>query len=347
MSRLQPYVMPFQLVLFVFISIFALTQPAWAVTRLQNRSLFVYDPRPGVVTKYTVSFKYNTLTTIGSIDMLACDNPIPTEPCVAPPGLDLSGANLISQTGEVGYSISVQTPNHLVLSRTPSVVTPVQSSYTFDNVANPSNAGTFYIRLSDYASTDASGPLVDLGSLASSLSGAISIETQVPPILVFCVGQQVAEDCSAITGGNYTDMGELSPDVTLTANSQMAVGTNASGGFVITANGTTMQAGSAVIPALNAPTLSAPGNAQFGINLRANTEPGVGNDPDGPFTNAQPTPDYDVPNQFVFRDGDTVASAPNVSLVRRFTVSYIVNSPPNLRAGVYTTTITYICSGRF
>lgn len=339
--------MPFQLVLFVFISIFAVTQTAWAVTRLQNRSLFVYDPRPGVVTKYTVSFKYNTLTSIGSIDMLACDNPIPTEPCVAPPGLDLSGANLIDQTGETGYNISVQTPNHLILSRTPSVVGPIQSSYTFDNVQSPTNAGTFYIRLNDYASTDASGPFVDLGSIASSLSDAVVIETQVPPMLIFCLAQQVSDDCKTATGGNYQDMGTLSPDTTLTASSQMAVGTNASGGYVITANGTTMLAGNEVIPALDTPTLSAPGNDQFGINLRANTEPGVGSDPDGASINAIAAPDYDIPNQFLFRDGDIVASAPNVSLIRRFTVSYIVNSSPGIKPGVYTTTITYICSGRF
>jgi hypothetical protein len=33
--------------------------------------------------------------------------------------------------------------------------------------------------------------------------------------------------------------------------------------------------------------------------------------------------------------------------MKKFTVSYVVNSSDNLKAGVYTTTITYIASGRF
>jgi hypothetical protein len=108
-----------------------------------------------------------------------------------------------------------------------------------------------------------------------------------------------------------------------------------------------MEAGTHVISPLATSTVSAPGNSQFGINLVANNSPGIGSDPDGNSTNAIVAPGYDVHNQFEFNDGDAVAIAPNVSLIRRFTVSYIVNVPPDLRAGVYTTTITYICSGRF
>ena len=139
----------------------------------------------------------------------------------------------------------------------------------------------------------------------------------------------------------------MSPDVTLTAQSQMGVGTNASGGFAITVNGTPPAAGTRVINAPIAPTSSIQGTNQFGINLVANNSPSVGHDPEGPFANAFPSPGYDQPNEYKFVDGDTVAYSTNVSLVKKFTVSYILNSAPDLHAGIYSTTITFIASGRF
>jgi hypothetical protein len=95
------------------------------------------------------------------------------------------------------------------------------------------------------------------------------------------------------------------------------------------------------------PTESKPGTDQFGINLVANDAPLVGKDPEGEWANAQPTTDYGQINKYKYAQGDVIASSPNVSLMKKFTVSYIVNSNPNLRAGVYTTTINYIASGRF
>lgn len=336
-----------QTVLLLLCSFVIFTSQASAVIRFTNRSLFVYDVTPGATTKYKVSFTYTTQTTIGSVDMLFCMDPIPTDPCDPPAGLDVSGATLSDQSGETGYNVSAQSSNHIVLSRTPQAVGNIPSVYEFSGVVNPSDTShSFSIRLSDYASNDASGTLVDLGSVVSELTNGVTFETQVPPILVFCLGGHVSLNCTS-GSGYYTDMGTLSPNDTLTAVSQMAAGTNASGGYVITANGTTMEAGTHVINALDSPTVSAPGNSQFGINLAANSAPNIGADPDGDSTNAVVSSNYSVPNEFMFKDGDIVASAPNVSLFRRFTVSYIVNSPPDLRAGVYTTTITYICSGRF
>jgi hypothetical protein len=352
-----------QTVLLLLCGIVIFTSQASAVIRFNNRSLFISDPTPGATTKYVISFTYNNLavptTTVGSIDLLFCYDPIPSEPitpdnpvdhhpCVAPVGLDVSGAVLSSQTGETGYAIASATTNHIILTRTPGAVSETPSTYTFSNIVNPTDTSqSFAARMGSYASTDATGQIINLGSVVSQATNGVVLETQVPPILVFCVGGQVDQLCVHTSGGNYTDMGELTPDHTLTALSQMAAGTNASSGYVITVNGPTIEAGTHVINNLTTPTVSAQGNSQFGINLVANSDPGLGADPDGAFTNAVVAPGYNVPNEFMYHDGDVVASAPNVSLVRRFTVSYIVNSPPDLRAGVYTTTLTYICSGRF
>lgn len=339
-----------EVVLSLLIVVIVTSMPTTAVVRFQKRSLMVNQTVPGAVATYTLSMEYVTQTSVGSLDMLFCINPIPHEPCVPPPGLDVSGAVLASQEGETGYNISVRTPNHLVLSRTPTVVTGggERSVYVFENIVNPDyKEHSFSIRLANFASTDATGTVIDLGSVVTQATDSIEIETQVPPMLVFCLAKQVTDDCINVEGGNYTDFGEINPNQTLTAQSQMGVGTNASGGYAITVNGATMASGTNTIDPLVEPTPSMLRTNQFGINLVANSDPLVGQNPDGASINANASPDYAQPNRFKFRDGDVIAGAPNVSLIRRFTVSYIVNASPELKAGVYTTTITYVCSGRF
>jgi hypothetical protein len=223
-----------------------------------------------------------------------------------------------------------------------------KSVYTFENIVNPTDESeAFSIRLRSHGSTDATGPQIDFGSVRGQVGEGVIIQTQVPPHLTFCVAQQVSDNCAETNETYFTDMGNLDEGDTLMARSQMAVGTNASAGFVITVNGTSLTAGTNVIDPSESPTPNTPGKNQFGINLVENNELNLGSDPEGPWTNAQPSPNYSVPNQFTFNSGDVIASSPNVSLMRKFTVSYIVNASPSLRAGLYTTTINYIASGRF
>lgn len=345
------------LALFIFIS------PTSAIIRFTERSLLMTSTVPSATTSWTLNLHYTTPASVGSLDMRFCMDPIPYHPCVTPPGLDISGATLTSQTGETGFSIgSISTmaedlsgpgnpsdpPNHIILTRTPSVVTPgAPSSYTLQNIVNPSTYQAFSIRLMSLASTDGTGPQIDVGSVRGQTTDSIVIETQVPPMLIFCLAEQVNDNCAGTNNNYYTNMGELSADSTLTAQSQMAVGTNATGGFAVTVSGSPPAAGTNVIDSPTTPTASIQGTNQFGINLVANTSPAIGSDPDGPFANGVASPGYAVANQYKYVPGDVVAYSPNVSLMRKFTVSYILNSAANLRPGVYTTTITFTASGRF
>ena len=333
----------------MLVAVFLLAAPVSATTRFQERGLYMNSAVPGVTTSYTLSLKYMSPEQVGSVDLLFCYNPIPYEPCVTPVGLDVSAATLVDQSGETGFAISSQSTNHLVLTRSPSmIVSGVSSSYKFDGIVNPTDTSqAFSIRLRSHGSTDATGAQIDFGSVRGQVTREIMLETQVPPMLIFCLAQQVADDCQGTNDTYYSDMGELSPQSTLTAQSQMAVGTNATAGFAITANGDSLAAGTNTIDGLPIPTESRQGSNQFGINLVENTAPQVGNNPEGTWVNAVPAADYSVPNRYKYVSGDLVAYSPNVSLMKKFTVSYIVNSSENLRAGVYTTTITYVASGRF
>jgi hypothetical protein len=324
--------------------------PVSAVSlRFTDRSLLMQSTAPGAVTSYTLSWQYMTPQAVGSVDMLFCMDPIPYMPCDPPANLDVSNAVLSSQSGETGFSILSKTTNHIILTRSPtSLTTSGLSSYTFSNIHNPTNTNeAFSVRLKSLASTDGSGSQIDFGSVRGQVTNAIVIQAQVPPMLIFCLAHTVELGCANTDNTYYSDMGNISDNSTLTAQSQMAVGTNASQGFVITANGTGLAAGTHTINNLATPTASDQGTNQFGLNLVANNEPTVGHDPEGDFTNAVPSPDYDQPNKYKFVSGDVVAYSPNVSLMRKFTVSYIVNANKNLRAGVYTTTINFIASGRF
>ena len=337
-------------ILAVVFSLMMLVPPAGAAAlRLQERTLYINDTAPNASTFYKVSFKYMSSLPVGSVDMLFCIDPIPYHECVAPEGLDVSSAVLSSQTGERGFSILSKTKNSIVLTRDPAS-TPIdrESSYTFDDIQNPSDTDkSFSIRLRTFASYNATGPQIDFGSIKGQVTDGIEIQTQVPPMLIFCLAEEVEDNCTGTNDTYYREMGQMDTGKTLLAESLMAVGTNATGGFAITVQGTPMSAGIYTIDSPLEPTESRPGSNQFGINLVENTTPAVGKHAEGEWANAQAAEGYNQPNKFKYVPGDVVAYSPNVSLMKKFTVSYMLNASPSLRPGVYSTTLTYIASGRF
>ena len=346
--HIYPWMYPWLELLALVLALFVFVFPASADMRFQDRSLYIRDNEPGVTTDYTVSFRYMSPQAVGSVDLLFCNDPIPHHPCVPPAGLDVSQAVLSNQTGETGFSISSRSPNHLVISRLTAPITNDMSSYTFSNIVNPNQTDpAFSIRLRSHTTADATGPQVDFGSVRGQVQSGITLQTQVPPMLIFCLAEEVDYNCGDTNESYFSDMGNLNPDATLLAQSQMAVGTNASGGFAITANGPPPAAGANVINGLRTPTPSQPGTNQFGINLVENAAPPVGKNPEGEWANAVAAADYSQPDRYKYIPGDTIAYSPNVSLMKKFTVSYILNSSPNLRPGVYSTSINYIASGRF
>jgi hypothetical protein len=324
-----------------------LPMPTVQAARPLSRSLRLGDSRPGVATTHEFAFTYPTETTVGSIVFEYCDSPLVQLPCNAPVGLDVSNVTLSQQSGVTGYTVhNSSTGNKLVLSRTPDLVGSTPSSYTFDGAVNPSGVPKpLYARIFTHASADASDPYIDFGAVVNHTVDSIHISSEVPPILIFCVGEQIAANCESAEG-NLVDVGTLRSTSTATGTSQMVAGTNAEFGLSITVQGATMTSGNFIIPALSAPTESAPGNAQFGINLRNNNEPDIGADPSGAGA-ITPLTAYDQPDRYIFRDGDTLATTANASDFRKLTVSYIINVPPTQNPGIYTTTLTYICAATF
>ncbi len=313
---------------------------------LERRSLYVREPYASMNTTHRISFSYPGGTVTGSLVFEYCLDSLVDVPCVAPPGLDVSNAVLSNQTGIANYTILSATTNKVTLTRPAASIGYTPSSYTLDNVVNPSTVmEAYFIRMWTYGSTNGTGPVQDSGSVASSIPNLIGVTTEVPPLLYFCVGLEIVGECEEING-HFIQLGQLSSEETKFGESEMMVATNAEGGYVITVNGGTMTSGLKTIKRLEEPTANKPGTAQFGLNLADNTDPDIGADPVGAITGDR-DPFYNQPDLYLFNPGDTVASAPGTSIFKKYTSSYIVNIPPDQPAGVYNTTITYLCTGTF
>jgi hypothetical protein len=316
---------------------------------LGTRSIQLSTAVPSVPANENIQFFVPSASTLGSIAFEYCSNsPIVSVPCVAPAGLDALSASLVSQTGNTSFSVdnTDTTSNRLVISRLPLNASVIDSTYVFTGIVNPSTAGaTTFVRITTYATGDATGAYTDFGAVAFATEDIFNVGAHVPPFIKLCVGISVSPNCSSISG-DTVNLGVLSPNHANAGVSQFAAGTNSPTGYAVYSLGTTMTSGNNIISALTIPTTNFPGTQQFGINLRANLSPPVGQDPLGVGT-ATPAANYNTPNRFMFQNGDMLASSSLPSDYNRMSVSYLANVPPGQTPGIYTTTVTYVAIAQF
>ena len=295
---------------------------------LTPRSMTISDNvASAVAVRYDLQFTYATTGSVGSLLIQFCEEgPLPLTPCTSPAGFDASGIFLSSQSGETGFTIySGSTANEIILTRPPSAANAgTVATYRFDNVTNPDNDGPVYVRLLTFASSDATGPAIDTGGLVLAINPQANVTAEVPPFLEFCIGESIAGfSCSTATEP-FSDVGTLGPLVTGAAQTQMLAATNGDGGYSLWVIGGTMTSGNNTLPAM-AGGPSQQGVSQFGINLRANNAPIVGQEVTGPGS-ATVDPAYAQQNQFRYQSGDTLATVGDPDDFRKYTVSYIVNA---------------------
>lgn len=318
--------------------------------QLLSRSLTLDNNLAAATAAYNFSFTVPASEMLGAVKFQICANdPLFSDPCVAPVGLNVAAATLSDQSGATGFAIETAdtNANTLVITRSPaSIAAPVVVSYTFSGIMNPTSQGSYYGRLQTFPGNDILAPENDHGGLAFSINSAVQISATVPPYLLFCGGLTIpAFDCDTASG-DYINFGNFSSVSTSTAQSQLLAATNGPGGYQIQVYGSTMTSGNNIISPLTARDVSKPSTSQFGLNLTANQTPSVGADPQGPGV-AAVTGEYAQPDWFKFSPGDTLAGVATSDSYRRFTVSYIVNTPNGQTPGVYVATLTYICLANF
>lgn len=317
---------------------------------LLDRSLMLGNNLPSASAQYQLQFTVQASEMLGSIKLQFCANdPLFSDPCTTPVGMDVTGAVIASQNGATGFTVSPTgtNANTLVISRAPaSIASPVTLTYEFANIINPSSGGTYYGRLQTFPGSDTSAPENDHGGLAFSISNPVQISTTVPPYLLFCGGITIKGFDCGTASGNYVNFGNLTSAATSAAQTQLLAATNGQGGYQIQVYGSTMTSGNNVISPMTALDVSKPGTGQFGINLAANQTPQVGADVQGPGS-ATVASGYATPSWFQFSSGSAIAGVTTSDSYRQYTVSYIVNIPTGQTPGVYVATLTYVCLANF
>jgi len=317
---------------------------------MKNKSLTISSAVPSALSQNLFQFDIATAGNIGSIAFEYCSNsPLILITCVAPPGLNTTGLTLSGQTTNIGftYDAGSSTANKIVLTRASSPAVVATSSYTFDNIINPSASNTTtFVRISTYTSGNGTGSFTDNGSVAFSTSlSAFSVGIFVPPYLTFCVGQTVALNCSSV-GGVLVNFGEFTSSNAAVSTTQFSVATNDAIGYNVFMSGQTLTSGNTIISPLTATSSSSPGVSQFGINLRSNTSPSVGAEPSGLGSGTVAT-SYNIQNLYRFVNGERIAYSTLPTDFTRFTVSYIANVPDSQAPGLYATTLTYTAVASF
>ena len=336
---------------FVFILLTIISSIPVRAADLTTRSITLGSSFVSENTTHTYRFTTATTSNIGSIQFLYCSNsPLFTEACTAPSGLNVLSAGIASQSGLTGFSVSgASTNSNLILSRSVSSdLAGTPTEFVFSNVINPSTPDSVnYVRITVFDGINGTGNVVDTGAVVFVIEDRFNIDAFVPPYLTFCTGVTVSLDCATATGF-LVDFGEFSPVSTSTTTTQMSAATNDPTGYNIFVSGQTMISGSNIIPQLISQTASQPGQSQFGINLRANSNPSVGSNPqNGSVANGSPATNYNTPNQFRFVSGERLAGSSTSTGFNRYTVSYIVNVADDQNPGFYATTLTYTAIASF
>jgi hypothetical protein len=338
--------------------------------------------KPGGVVNHLFNFTLPTTGNVASIKFEYCTTA--SGSCTVPTGLSTAAATLGNETGATGFTMvsnpagTPAAPNgapYLKRALGVSVTGPQAVSYRLDNVTNPNVPLTpnysFFVRISTFATDDATGSPTDTGTVTASTSTQIELTGTMPESLIFCTGGTITAvstipDCSSATSGVISFNQLFSPTDTATATSQMAASTNATNGYSISVAGPTLTSGSNTIPAM-VNTLVSPGTtgvrgtSQFGINLVANTTAtstiakGSNVTPAADFpTNfrGRPLLGYNTPDAFKFvpageNVADSAAGGAGPTNAQIYTTTYIVNVSGSQTAGTYSTTLTYVCTATF
>ncbi len=221
---------------------------------------------------------------------------------------------------------------------------------TFQSVQGSMSSANYKIEadsvnISGNQSSSASYKIEDtVGEVGTSDSESASYKTRAgyqamwdyPPYLSFSLD------------GNYVAFGVLDPYLPSFEETKFTVATNAQNGYVVTIAGDTLTHSNGIetIEAMGATADSSSiGTEQFGINLKDNSNPDVGAEPDG--GSGSPYGQYAIKDKFAFHSGDIIASASSFTYPTIFTISYLGNVAIDTEAGWYTTVLTLIATGRY
>lgn len=166
----------------------------------------------------------------------------------------------------------------------------------------------------------------------------------------FCWKFGITPTLSFSLGSNLVDLGLLSSSSTSTASHTFSASSNAPEGFIVFVKGTTLSTDfGPTISAIGASaTSSSVGVEQFGLNLRGNSSPSVGQDVVVNSGSCGYGNGFDTINNFKFEENvSNILTNISAPADCEYTVSYISNINSLTEAGKYSTVLTYTITGTF
>ncbi|MDE2031348.1 MAG: hypothetical protein KGI58_03785 [Patescibacteria group bacterium] len=190
-----------------------------------------------------------------------------------------------------------------------------------------------------------SGTFGDTGTIGIPIvsNDVVTVNAIVVPTVSFTLSSNALYFGNLRTAGpcfaQNTDPGSVTCPTTTEAEAfNMTAATNATSGYAITVQGTTLTSGANTIPALATNTASAPGTSQFGIRLTATGGTGTITAPYAAagyaFTATATTPAQ-------------IASATGPSATTTYSDRYMANISASQAAGTYTASHTYTLTATY
>jgi hypothetical protein len=180
---------------------------------------------------------------------------------------------------------------------------------------------------SNYCSKQSAGETAVGNTSSSSYQAQAGFDTVSDPVLEVAVNGSI-------------NFGVLDVASTASGTANVQVRTYLASGYTMIIAGPAPVNGSSNLDPMSTPTTSQIGTEQFGINLRNNATPDVGADPvqipDSSFSFGTPSSDYNVPDQYKYQNGDTIAYSNSSSGQTNYTLSMIVNMAASTPGGIYT-----------
>jgi hypothetical protein len=205
-------------------------------------------------------------------------------------------------------------------------------SYTSANSINPTTANTYTV--------DITGTFGDTGSVTSSIltDDQVVVTALVSQSITFSISDNTIGFGTLLSGGPRFATGDTLGQGTETEANNIVVGTNASNGYTLGVNGTTLTSGANTITAIGSSnTASVPGTEQFGIRATATGGTGTVAVPYAASGFALDTAAFP----------DQLASATGATNSTTYSMRYIANITANTEAGSYGATLTYTATPNF
>jgi hypothetical protein len=162
-------------------------------------------------------------------------------------------------------------------------------------------------------------------------------------------GSQTTGDPTISMSINNTDvdLGVISTSTPSAASVSFSITSYLTSGYIVRVYGSPpgnrTGTGTHSLTPLSSPNPSDPGTEQFGINLVANTTPGIGTSPiqapDSTFSFGYAKPGYDTQDQFKYVDGDAIAGSDESSGQTNYTMSIMANISEITPGGRYDGTL--------